>query len=391
VAIQYSSNISAADPGTIMKLLKDTLVANGWKLMGSSSGSGGSFTQSTTIAAGSNGAALPQATINVVSTTNFPTSGTITIYNNANAAQTITYTGKTATTFTGCSGGTGTLATGGVVSYDWWTTTGIAGTSGAWIRLQMPTANSVNRELVFQRGTTGDQYWNIRYSYSTAFSTGGSTTAVPTATGSQVILDGTAAGTLLFVDATSMTALVACDNATPYGFALIANGTGTAGDGVFMDPMVSGTFDSADVDPYVFGAGFGIYESGNMGVTTTTSFTKGYHKKGLGGEGFVTIGVVGPYCQGGAGTQAFFGVDAYSGYDVAIGMNWARIASATAPRGWKGTSTFFKLIMVSRNKKDTISTTGTNTRDYMVCSTGEIFAIKWSGVVPSLWQTRMAL
>ena len=383
MSFQYSSNITAATPGTIMKLLKDTLVSNGWKLMGSSSGSGGSFTQSTTIAAGSNGAALPQATINVVSTTNFPTSGTITIYNNANAAQTITYTGKTATTFTGCSGGTGTLATGGVVSYDWWTTAGLAGTSGAWIRLQMPSVNSVNRELLFQCGTTGDQYWNIRYSYSTAFSTGGSTTTVPTATGSKVLLDGTAAGGLLFGDSVNMTALVVCDNATPYGFAMIANGSGTAGDGIFMDPMVSGSYDAADVDAYVFGAGFALYGAGNMGTTTASSLTQGYHKKGLGGEGFVTIGAIGPYCQGAAGVNAYLGVDAYSGYDIAIGMNWGRVASEAAPRGWKGTSTFFKIVLVSRNKKDTLSTTGTNTRDYMVCSTGELFAIKWSGVVPS--------
>jgi len=390
MSFQYSSNVSAATPGTMMRLLKDTLVANGWKLMGSSSGSGGSVTQSTTIAAGSNGAVLPQSTINVTDSTTvapraFPASGTIAVYNNAGARQVITYTGRVGTTFTGCTGGTGTLAAGGVVSYDWWTTDTIAGTSGAWIRLQMPTANSVNRELVFQCGTNGDQYWNIRYSYSAAFTASTPTaTTIPTSSpASKIILDGTAAGGGLFTDATGMTGLVVCDNATPYGFAFIANGTGTAGDGAFMDPMVSGTYDAADVDPYVFGAGFGLFTEANMGVSTTSSFTQGFHKKGLGGEGFVTIGAMAPYCQGGVGTTAFFGVDAYSGYDVAIGMNWARIASATAPRGWKGTSTFFKLIMVSRNRKDTISTTGTNTRDYLVCSDANLFAIKWSGVVPA--------
>lgn len=64
----------------------------------------------TTIAAGSNGATLPQATINVVSTTGFPTSGQILIQN-----QVISYTGLTATTFTGCSGGNVVLATGNSV------------------------------------------------------------------------------------------------------------------------------------------------------------------------------------------------------------------------------------------------------------------------------------
>jgi len=66
---------------------------------------------STTIAAGSNGAALPQATINVASTTGFSTSGTLHILSSG-GYQTVTYTGITATTFTGCAGGTGTLATG---------------------------------------------------------------------------------------------------------------------------------------------------------------------------------------------------------------------------------------------------------------------------------------
>lgn len=63
----------------------------------------------TTVAVGSNGATLPQATIHVASTTGWPTSGTFFL-----GAREVTYTGKTSTTFTGCSGGTATLATGDV-------------------------------------------------------------------------------------------------------------------------------------------------------------------------------------------------------------------------------------------------------------------------------------
>ncbi len=69
------------------------------------------YNQSTTVAAGSNGAVLPQATINVASTTGFPSAGSFSLN-----SETITYTGKTATTFTGCSGGTSTLATGNTVT-----------------------------------------------------------------------------------------------------------------------------------------------------------------------------------------------------------------------------------------------------------------------------------
>ena len=53
---------------------------------------------------------LPVTTISVASTTGFPTSGTITL-----GGQTVTYTGVTATSFTGCTGGSGTIASGTTV------------------------------------------------------------------------------------------------------------------------------------------------------------------------------------------------------------------------------------------------------------------------------------
>jgi hypothetical protein len=66
----------------------------------------------TTIAAASNGQTLPQATINVAGTTGFPPGpGTISIN-----GTTVNYTAAVGTTFTGCSGGSGTLTTGELVS-----------------------------------------------------------------------------------------------------------------------------------------------------------------------------------------------------------------------------------------------------------------------------------
>lgn len=75
-------------------------------------------TTSTTIAAGSNGATLPTATINVASTAGFDTGGgylTIDGPPGANVLTLVKYLGVTATTFTGCTLGTGTLATSQVV------------------------------------------------------------------------------------------------------------------------------------------------------------------------------------------------------------------------------------------------------------------------------------
>jgi len=70
----------------------------------------------TTIAAGSNGQSLAQSIINVASTTGFPATGVIYV-TTSGGQQVVTYTGLTATSFTGCTGGSGTMSTGGAVSF----------------------------------------------------------------------------------------------------------------------------------------------------------------------------------------------------------------------------------------------------------------------------------
>lgn len=69
----------------------------------------------TTVAAASNQLALPTGTITVASTTGFAASGTATVVTSTGIA-TFSYTALTATTFTGCTGGSGFMTTGGVVS-----------------------------------------------------------------------------------------------------------------------------------------------------------------------------------------------------------------------------------------------------------------------------------
>ena len=69
------------------------------------------YDQSATATTTTSGAVtLPTATINVASTTGFPTSGTITL-----GGQTVTYTGVTGTSFTGCTGGSGSVASSSTV------------------------------------------------------------------------------------------------------------------------------------------------------------------------------------------------------------------------------------------------------------------------------------
>jgi tRNA A58 N-methylase Trm61 len=68
----------------------------------------------TTVAAGSDGDTLPQATINVVATADFPSSGRLLVTTSV-GTEVVFYTGVTATTFTGCTGGAGDLSTGDLV------------------------------------------------------------------------------------------------------------------------------------------------------------------------------------------------------------------------------------------------------------------------------------
>jgi hypothetical protein len=65
----------------------------------------------TTIAAGSNGQALPQGTINVASTAGFTSTGYL-VVRISSTDRVVRYTELTATTFTGCTLGVGTMTTG---------------------------------------------------------------------------------------------------------------------------------------------------------------------------------------------------------------------------------------------------------------------------------------
>ena len=86
----------------------------------------------TTIAAASNGVALPTATINVAATAWAAASGSIRVLTST-GSQTVNYTAKTATSFTGCTLGTGTMSTGNPV---------INGAGTAVVLSQNATANA---------------------------------------------------------------------------------------------------------------------------------------------------------------------------------------------------------------------------------------------------------
>lgn len=105
---------------------------------------------STTIAAASNNVTLPQTTINVASTVGFPTAGFIFVTTPAGVQQ-VNYTGITATTFTGCSGGIGTMSTGNTVNVTFPT----AGTINVTTSAGLQTVNYTGITATTLTGCTG--------------------------------------------------------------------------------------------------------------------------------------------------------------------------------------------------------------------------------------------
>lgn len=115
----------------------------------------------TTIASGSNGVGLPTGTINVVSTSGFPGSGTIRVITGT-GAQTVTYTSINATQFLGCTGGTGTMLTGNAVNFIATlpqATITVVSTTGFPSSGTMFTYNSVGtRQTITYTGTTATTF-----------------------------------------------------------------------------------------------------------------------------------------------------------------------------------------------------------------------------------------
>ncbi len=125
--IQWTAAVARAELHDCMQLRMDGTVNTNLGLIVDESSftpastliyTGGVYTTGakTTVAAGSNGAVLPQGTVNVASSAAFNASGTGYLEVVGGAIVTFAWTGKGAGTLTGCTfGGSGTLATGGAV------------------------------------------------------------------------------------------------------------------------------------------------------------------------------------------------------------------------------------------------------------------------------------
>lgn len=238
---------------------------------------------------------------------------------------------------------------------------GLANTK-AWIVLRDPSGAG-GRQLCFHNSDSSSYYWRIKYSPSAGFS-GGSPSAIqtPTATDEQVIFgsgtDANPDNTQLFYTDGLYKQYIVVDSSAKYGFICVfhLNGTGVPRTVIMMDPLISNTYPSEDVDPVVL---YAFYGNGSVltysVLNDTTNGPKCYLKKGLAGEGFVTVGASSLTAQGGTIAPGGSGINPHNSKDDTYPIIWARQSAQTSPAGYKGVSSLLKWNGLPRTVGSTLS------------------------------------
>lgn len=123
----------------------------------------------TTIAAGSNGMTLPQATISLASTTGLPPSGGVMEITTSAGVQIVEFSGVAGSTITGCTGGSGTMSTGGAAVCSFSSPTDPAYLSrwntprGNWLDLGAYTGQIVLSQALLQNAMLYDKLAILLY------------------------------------------------------------------------------------------------------------------------------------------------------------------------------------------------------------------------------------
>ena len=289
------------------------------------------------------------------------------------------------------------------------------GNSSAWVRLAAPAVSGQVRELIFQRGTTNDRYWQIKYSASALFSGGSpAATVTPTSTDEVYMIGAGTAATALanWFDADGGYRWhIACGGSAEfYSFNAFAVLTGAANfrNGLFLDVMATGSYPSADVDPAVMyvsataasGVGYGYQDIfGWLGGTMSTQTNPAQARAWLGTTSLAQASLVSnnqnvamhPYGSTSGSTiggTVSTGTNPFTFKDSLLPAWWARPGTSTAPVGVKGASTLFSFGSVRRTNMDTADTVGTKDKIYIggvqANSLQQVIWGPWSGAAPSI-------
>ena len=188
---------------------------------------------------------LPTATLNTAAnpaTAGFPTSGSIMVATSTNGWQTVTYTGLGATSFTGCSGGTGTVPTNseigsGAITIDqvtgWWNAQG-----PSTLKMPLGAAQSAGTNGFFIRGenitqaNTGAKGELLGYlfdaaAFTTTIASGSNAAVLPQSTINVATTTGFYTSGTIFVTTSAGVQTVTYTNTTGTSFTGCSGGTGT--------------------------------------------------------------------------------------------------------------------------------------------------------------------
>jgi hypothetical protein len=274
----------------------------------------------------------------------------------------------------------------------------------SWVRMQMPSSS---REFVFQRTSAGagsENQWRVKYVASGGF-VGGAATLTPSSTLDCYLCGGGTDTTPTFGNlfgysanaATTFVSHILVDNSAPYGFCMwgynIAVSPAIPTVRIFCDPLLSGTYPNADLDPYVLCCEKG---SSQFGWGTSADPIKFGLTSELNHNGMVALlsssltganynGVSIPlytHFNSQATTFEFatdrIGTDPFSTKDLAPRAIYTRRQGAAggALSGYKGISSLFRVGYPNRSIGETF-TYSTN-RDYI--RIGSIL-IPWDGTL----------
>jgi hypothetical protein len=276
-------------------------------------------------------------------------------------------------------------------SGDCFPTIGTWGATRSWFVVRDPSGAG-GRSFCLQTGND-DRDFRIKYSASSGFS-GGSPSAntTPTAADEVVVAGGGTDASPSYLSifygggsAASTYAQIIADNAAPYSFMFLAYSSAY---GLYSALGMDGVTATAtgDLDPVVitvtnnnFSSTFGTQMYNNN--TETSSPVSGWIAKGTGSAGFVYLTGLAMYGASGILVPAATGANALTSADDLFPLVYARPASWSAPRGYKGISTMVKWNGTSRALADTLSVASPGARDYIVIGQA---ALPWDGSVPSV-------
>lgn len=279
--------------------------------------------------------------------------------------------------------------------------------SHAWFIVKQPLGATASyggtrREWAFQKSTTG-RSWRAKYSYSSSFTGSATATIMPTGSNTDEVR---VIGSELPAFGFDLTTLptdgtyklhICVDQDPPYSFywVIIPNGGGTPNNVLMVDAMVSGTYDSADTDPYVnywsdtspFAANLAA-STINTSITSSTIVTPAcWTKKGLSGQVYGGIGIL-QYGQHDGAVNSFGSTlgttNAFNNKDDLLPVLWYRASSAnpSGVGGYKGVSSLMKIpASIGRTTGDTYSTTSSGSKDYILFNR---MALVWNGTDPVL-------